>query len=76
MRGISNHRVKVSLWGVGAHILRTLLWGMIGANSVVLLLMTWTSLTVSALVPWSVGVMLVIGGLMVVSENADRAATA
>jgi hypothetical protein len=75
MRGISNHQIKVTLWGVGAFLLRGLLWVMIGINMLATLLVTWTNLTVNAVAPWSVGVMIVVAVMMLLCESVDRALT-
>jgi len=74
MQRISQHQIAVSLWGVGAHLLRTLLWTMIGVNSAALVLLTWTNLTGHDITSWSVPIMAVVIVLMMLCESADQAA--
>lgn len=69
---ISKVEVKVSLWGVAAHLMRNLLWCLIAVNLSNLALLTWTTLTPNVLTAFGVPAMMITILIMALCDSADR----
>lgn len=70
----SKVEVKVSLWGVGAYLLKLLLVALIGVNLFAAVLLTWTTLTVSMCVKYTVIAMMSTILIKGICDGRDREA--